>query len=92
MRRLGAVVALACSLPGPMPQIRPAPARATPRPWRSRASEFGYGPADAARYNVRYRNVALSRISAERIQELYAQGGLPAVAARLHELRSAGAL
>jgi len=56
------------------------------------ASEFGYDPADAARYNVRYRNVALSRISAERIQELYAQGGLPAVAGRLHELRSVGAL
>jgi hypothetical protein len=56
------------------------------------ASEFGYDPADAARYNVRYRNVALSRISAEGFQELYVQGGLPAVAARLHELRSAGAL
>ena len=56
------------------------------------ASEFGYDPADAARYNLRYRNVALSRISAEHIQEMYAQAGLAAVAARLHELRSAGAL
>jgi hypothetical protein len=53
--------------------------------------QFGYHPADVARYNVRFRNVVLSRLSAERIQELYAAGGLPAIAAQVQQLRNAGA-
>ena len=36
-------------------------------------------PADAARYNTRYRNPALSHLSAERIYMLYTSGGLDAV-------------
>lgn len=56
------------------------------------APQFGYDAADVARYNVRFRNVALSRLSAERIQEIYAEGGLAAVAARVQQLRDAGAL
>jgi len=39
---------------------------------------------------VGFRNVALSRLSAERIQAIYAQGGLPA--AQVQQLRVAGAL
>ena len=54
--------------------------------------QFGYHPADVARYNVRFRNVVLSRLSAERIQELCADGGLPAIAAQVQQLRNAGAL
>lgn len=56
------------------------------------APDFGYDPADAARYNTRFRNVILGRISAERLLSLYDQGGLPAVSAAVAELRAQGAL
>jgi hypothetical protein len=54
--------------------------------------QFGYDPADVARYNLRFRNIVLSRLSAERVQELYTAGGLPAVAAQVQQLRDAGVL
>jgi len=53
--------------------------------------EFGYAPAvqgeDPTRFNTRYRNVALSQLSGERILLLYAEKGLGAVRRELAELR-----
>jgi len=56
------------------------------------APRFGYDPADAARFNNRFRNVVFSRLSAERLLVLYAAGGLDAVAQQLAALRRRGAL
>ncbi|GAC1347215.1 MAG: hypothetical protein NVS2B9_06780 [Myxococcales bacterium] len=56
------------------------------------APRFGYDPADAARYNVGFRNVVLSRLSAERIQALYAERGIEGLSAEVEQLRRAGAL
>src|SRR5262249_45839018 len=43
------------------------------------APGFGFDPAEAARYNTKYRNPALSHASAERLFMLYTSGGLDAV-------------
>jgi hypothetical protein len=52
------------------------------------APEFGYAPADAARYNTKYRNRALAYLSAERLYMLYTSGGLEAVRGQLATLRA----
>ena len=54
------------------------------------APKFGYDPADATRYNTAYRNPALSQLAAERIQILYAGGGIEAVEAALQAVKAAG--
>jgi hypothetical protein len=56
------------------------------------APELGYDPAQTARYNTAYRNVALSYCAAERLFMLYTSGGLAAVRAQLHALRTHGIL
>jgi len=56
------------------------------------APRFGFDPADPGRYNPRFRNVALSHLSAERLLILYGNGGLEAVAAELSTLRRRGVL
>jgi hypothetical protein len=56
------------------------------------APRFGFDPADTARYNTRFRNVALSHLSAERLLILYGNGGLEAVTAELETLRRRGVL
>jgi hypothetical protein len=52
------------------------------------APEFQYAPADAARYNTKYRNRALAHLSAERLYLLYSTGGIDAVRAELAKLRA----
>lgn len=56
------------------------------------ASKFAYDPADATRYNTAYRNPVLSHLGAERIQILYAHGGLDAVEREIGKLKSAGVI
>jgi hypothetical protein len=56
------------------------------------ASGFGYGSVSASDYNNRYRNPALSYLSAERIVMLYGNGGLAAVRAEVQKLRARGIL
>ena len=56
------------------------------------AARFGFDPADVARYNNRFRNVALSHLSAERLLVIYASGGLDAVADEIEALRRRGVL
>ncbi len=57
---------------------------------RTVAPKFGYDPADAARYNTQYRNPALSHLGAERVQILYANGGIERVEQEIAKLKSAG--
>ena len=52
------------------------------------APEYGYDPADVARYNTKYRNRALAHLSAERIYMLYSSGGVEAVRSQLAKLRA----
>ena len=59
---------------------------------RTVAPKFGYDPADALRYNTEYRNVVLSHLSAERVQILYANGGIGRVEQEVAKLKTAGAL
>ena len=54
------------------------------------APEFGYDPSDTARYNLQYRNPALSHLGAERLYILYTSGGVAAVRAELVKLRHHG--
>lgn len=54
------------------------------------ASSFGYDPSDTARYNLHYRNPALSHLSAQRLYLLFTSGGLDAVRAQLAKLRARG--
>jgi hypothetical protein len=56
------------------------------------APGFGFDPAEAARYNTKYRNPALSHTSAERLYLLYTSGGLEAVKGQLAKLRARGLL
>ncbi|HEY5377550.1 MAG TPA: hypothetical protein VIK01_27915 [Polyangiaceae bacterium] len=56
------------------------------------ASKFGYDPADASRYNNKFRNPALSFLTGERLTILYSNGGLHAVEAELNKLRRLGVL
>jgi hypothetical protein len=53
------------------------------------ASEFGFNAGDVATYNLRYRNPALSCLSAERLQVIYANQGLNGVRQQLQMLRRA---
>ena len=53
------------------------------------AAKFGYDPADATKYNTKYRNVALSHFGAERIHILFVTGGLEAVEAEVGKLKAA---
>jgi len=56
------------------------------------APRFGYDPADAAAYNTRFRNPVMSRFSAERLQILYANDGIEAVALEIGKLKKAGVI
>ena len=56
------------------------------------APKFGADPADARRYNTEYRNPALAHLSAERLQILYAAGGIGRVEAEVAKLKGAGLL
>lgn len=56
------------------------------------ASKFAYDPADATRYNTAYRNPVLSHLGGERVQILYAHGGLDAVEREVSKLKSAGVI
>ena len=56
------------------------------------APRYGYDPADAARYTTRFRNPALSFLSAERVLILYTTRGLDAVQAELDILRDRGVI
>lgn len=51
------------------------------------APRYGYDPADAAHYTTKFRNPALSFLSAERVLILYTTQGLDAVRAELDILR-----
>ena len=56
---------------------------------QSEAVTFGYDPVgNPVAYEIKFRNVALSYLSAERIQMMYANQGLAAVTAELNILRS----
>jgi hypothetical protein len=59
---------------------------------RTLAPRYGYDPADVARYNWSYRNVALAQLSAERIAFVYQRGGLTALRAELDVLHARGVL
>ncbi len=56
------------------------------------APEFGYDPADAATFNNRFRNPALSYLSGERLLVLYGGSGLDAVRQELKRLRQRGVI
>ena len=59
---------------------------------RTLAPKFGYDPADATRYNTQFRNPALSNLGAERVQILYAGGGIERVEQELGKLKNAGVI
>ena len=52
------------------------------------APKFGYDPNQRAVYNTKYRNPVLSYFSAERLQIIYANAGLDAVAAVIGRLKA----
>jgi len=54
------------------------------------APRFDYDPADVTRYNTKFRNVVLSRLSAERLLILYSSGGLDAITDELRALHRRG--
>lgn len=54
------------------------------------APKFGYDPNQRAVYNTKYRNPVLSYFSAERLQIIYANAGLDAVAAEIGRLKAMG--
>lgn len=54
------------------------------------ASKFGYDPNQRAAYNTKYRNPVLSYLSAERLQIIYANAGLDAVASEIAKLKRMG--
>ncbi len=57
---------------------------------RTLAPKFGYDPANTTQYNTEYRNPALSHLAAERLQILYANGGIEAVEAAVQKVKAAG--
>ena len=57
---------------------------------RTLAPQFGYGNADTATFNNKYRNVALAWLSAAGIEMTFASNGLPGVGTRLKSLRAKG--
>jgi hypothetical protein len=54
------------------------------------APEFGFNPASVAAYNLGYRNPALSSLTAERLQVIYANEGIDGVRQQLRLLRKKG--
>jgi hypothetical protein len=56
------------------------------------APKFGVDVADKANFNLKFRNPVLSWLSAERLQMIYASGGLDAVAKEIAKLRNAGTI
>lgn len=56
------------------------------------APEFGYDPAQTARYNNRYRNVIFSNFSAERLYAIYTRAGVEGVRKEITILRTLGKL
>jgi hypothetical protein len=60
---------------------------------KAEAPTFGYDPVNSpVAYEVKFRNVAMSYLSAERIQVTYANQGLAAVTALLNILRAQHAI
>jgi hypothetical protein len=56
------------------------------------AAQYGFDPSDVSRYNNFFRNPALSFLTAERLQIIYANSGLAGVKAQLDKLRSLGVI
>ena len=56
------------------------------------APKFGVDVADATAFNLKFRNPVLAWLSAERLQMIYAAGGLDAVSAEIVKLRNAGTI
>jgi hypothetical protein len=56
------------------------------------APKFGVDPARKSDFNLKFRNPVLAWLSAERLQMIYAAGGLDAVATEIAKLRSAGTI
>jgi len=54
------------------------------------APEFGFDPANTTVYNLQYRNPALSSLTAERLQIIYANQGVEGVRKQLQVLRRNG--
>jgi hypothetical protein len=54
------------------------------------APKFGHDPSQRAAYNVKYRNPVLAHLSAERLQIIYANAGLDAVADEVARLKAMG--
>ena len=54
------------------------------------APKFGYDPTERAAYNTKYRNPVLSYLSAERLQIIYTNAGLYAVASEMARLKAMG--
>lgn len=54
------------------------------------APELGFDPANTTTYNLKFRNPALSSLTAERLQILYANKGLDGVRKQLQLLRQNG--
>jgi hypothetical protein len=52
------------------------------------APQFGFDPADVARYNTAFRNPVFAHISQERLLIVYANGGLQAVQSELELLHA----
>ena len=59
---------------------------------RTLAPQFGYDPGDVSRYNNSFRNPALSFLTAERLQIILGNAGLPGVKAQLAKLHSLGVI
>jgi hypothetical protein len=60
---------------------------------QAEAAKFGYDPVgNPVAYQTKFRNVAMSYLSAERIQDTYANSGLHAVMELLKILRGRGAI
>jgi hypothetical protein len=57
---------------------------------KTAARRFGYDPGDTMVYNTRFRNPVLANLSAERLQILYANGGVDAVVGEIERLKQAG--
>jgi hypothetical protein len=56
------------------------------------APKFGIDAANKTQFNLKFRNPVLSWMSAERLQMIYASGGLDAVEAEIAKLRSKGTI
>jgi hypothetical protein len=56
------------------------------------APKYGYDAGEVARFNIKFRNPALSYLGAEHVQITYANKGLAGVEADLDRLRKAGVI